>query len=46
MNLLPNFVDFAFAICLAKVCRKHEISEDKKRNKNGQDAQKTAFLAD
>ena len=43
---LPNFGDFAFAISLAKVSRKQEISVDKQRYKNGQDTLKTAILAD
>ncbi len=33
MNLLPNFGDFVFATSLAKVCRKQEISVDKKTAK-------------
>jgi len=45
MNLLPNFGDFVFATSLAKVSRKEDISRDNQRHKNGQDAQKTAFLA-
>jgi hypothetical protein len=45
MNLLPNFGDFVFAIGLAKMCRKEEISVDNHRYENSQDASKTAFLA-
>jgi len=45
MNFPPNFGDFVFAACLAKVCKKQEISIDNQRHKNSQDAIKTAFLA-
>jgi arylsulfatase A-like enzyme len=46
LTFLPNFGDFVLSTCLDKVCRKQEISVDKQRHKNGQDARKTAFLAD
>jgi hypothetical protein len=46
MNFLPNFGNFVLATSLDKVCRKQEISVDNRRHKNGQETQKTAFLAD
>ncbi len=46
MNCLPNFGNFVLSTCLDKVCRKQEISIDNHRHKNGQDALKTAILAD
>ena len=46
MTFLPNFGNFVLSACLDKVCRKQEISVDNRRHKNGQDARKTAILAD
>jgi len=46
MNMLPDFGGFVLSTCLDKMCRKQEISVDNRRHKNGQNARKTAFLAD
>jgi hypothetical protein len=45
MNLLPNFGDFVLSTCLDSKRKKQEIFIDNQRHKNGQDRQKTAFLA-
>jgi hypothetical protein len=45
LNFLPNFGDFVLSPYLAKMGTKQEISVDKQKHKNGQDARKTAILA-
>jgi len=45
MDFLPNFDDFFLSTSLDKMCRKQEISIDKHRHQNSQDALKTAILA-
>ena len=46
LKVLPDFGSFVLSTCLDKVCRKKEISVDNGRHKNGQNARKTAILAD
>ena len=46
LDFLPNFGDFVLSTCLDKVCRKQEISVDNRRQKNSQDAVRTAILAE
>ncbi|MHC4749685.1 MAG: hypothetical protein ACYTFW_07385 [Planctomycetota bacterium] len=40
LNFLPNFGDFVFATSLAKVCRKQEISVDKRDTKTAKTSEK------
>ena len=44
-SFLPNCGNFVLSTCLDKVCRKQEISIDKRRHKNSQDTLENAFLA-
>ena len=45
VTFLPNIGNFVLSTCLDKSGIKQGISRDKQRQKNGQDTQKTAFLA-
>jgi len=46
LNCLPNFGNFVLSTCLDSNCKKQEILIDNQRQQNGQDALKTAILAD
>ena len=46
ISFLPNFGNFVLSTSLDKTCKKPEIYVDSYRHKNGQDALKTAILAD
>ena len=45
MNFLPDFGNLVLSTCLDNCCKKQEIHRDNQRHKTGQDALKTAFLA-
>jgi integrase len=45
LTSLPNFGDFVLSTCLDSKRKKQEIFRDNQRYKNGQETQKTAFLA-